>query len=163
MIASLRNLDVRKVARRGEDAWRHVVIKVRISDFGTGGSPIDKADDFVEFVGADERVNFWKLVQNLASIAFHHASGDDEFLRATGLFEASHLDDGVDRFLLGRVDKAASVDDNNVSFARRRCEFMPVCGKLTHHDFCVDEVFRATETDESDFQGVVRPGVNVTP
>ena len=31
-------------------------------------------------------------------------------------------------------------------------EFVPARGELAHHDFAVDEIFRATEADETDFQ-----------
>jgi hypothetical protein len=34
-----------------------------------------------------------------------------------------------------------------------RGEFMPARSELAHHDFAVDEIFGATETYKSDFQG----------
>jgi hypothetical protein len=32
-------------------------------------------------------------------------------------------------------------------------KFVPARGEMAHHDFAVDEIFGATEADETDFQG----------
>ncbi len=64
--------------------------------------PSHSATMRVEFVGADERVHFRHFLADVAAIALHQAAGDDQLLRAADLLVFGHLEDGVDRFLLGR-------------------------------------------------------------
>ena len=69
-----------------------------------------------------------------------------------------HLQDGVDRFLLGRVDEGAGVDDQHVGGFGIAGDARAGMVEQAHHDFAVDEVFGAAEADESDAQGFVGRG-----
>ena len=56
---------------------------------------------------------------------------------------AGHLKDGVDRFLLGRVNKAAGIDDQDVGLFRVRSKARAGAVEKAHHYLGVDEVFGA--------------------
>ena len=62
-----------------------------------------------------------------------------------------HLEDGVDRLLLGGVDEAAGVDDDDLGVFGALSQLGAVVVEKPHHDFGVDEVFGAAERDEADF------------
>ena len=56
---------------------------------------------------------------------------------------ASHLEDGVDGFLLGGVDEGAGVDDEDVGLVDVSGEARAGAIEQAHHDLGVDEVFGA--------------------
>jgi hypothetical protein len=60
-----------------------------------------------------------------------------------------HLEDGVDGLLLGGVDEAAGVDDDDLGVFGSGCELGSVVVEQAHHDLGVDEVFGAAEGDEA--------------
>jgi hypothetical protein len=62
-----------------------------------------------------------------------------------------HLEDGVDGLLLGGVDEAAGVDDDDLGVFGARGELGSVVVEEAHHDLGVDEVFGAAEGDEAYF------------
>jgi hypothetical protein len=63
-----------------------------------------------------------------------------------------HLEDGVDGLLLGGVDEAAGVNDDDLGIFGARGEFGSVVVEQAHHDLGVDEVFGAAEGDEAYFR-----------
>ncbi len=70
--------------------------------------------------------------------------------------ELRHLEDGVDRLLLGRVDERAGVDDDDVGVAGVGGDLVPGLSRVAQHDLAVDEVLRAAERDEADLHGYSR-------
>ena len=56
----------------------------------------------------------------------------------------------TDSFCAG-FDEAASVDDEDFGFIGARRQFITSARENAHHDLAVDEVFGASETDETDF------------
>ena len=72
-----------------------------------------------------------------------------------GLLVLRHLQDGVDGFLLGGIDEAARIDDDDVGVGRVRRQLVARGGQLAHHDFGIDEVLGTAETDKSNFQNVI--------
>ena len=85
-------------------------------------------------------------------MAFDEAAGDDEALGAAGLLELGHFEDSVDGLLLGRVDKGAGVDHDDVRVFRVGGKLMPFGDEIAHHDFRVDEILGAAETNKTYFQ-----------
>ena len=67
------------------------------------------------------------------------------------LLVLDHLEDGVDGLLLGGVDEAAGVDDDDFGVFGVGGEFGSVVMEQAHHDLGVDEVFGAAERDEAYF------------
>ena len=100
--------------------------------------------------GAEDRVDLRNLRAQLVAIALRHAAGDDEALALAVLLELGHLEDGVDRFLLGLVDERAGVDDEHVGVGRVARQLVArLLGEPEHH-LGVDEVLRAAEGDHAD-------------
>ena len=65
-----------------------------------------------------------------------------------------HLEDGVDRFLLGLVDERAGVDDEHVGVGGIAGQLMPrLLGEPEHH-LGVDEVLGAAEGDHSNLHAM---------
>jgi hypothetical protein len=60
-----------------------------------------------------------------------------------------HLEDGVDGLLLGGVDEAAGVDDDDLGVFGAGGQLGSVVVEQAHHDLRVDEVFGAAERDEA--------------
>ena len=124
MIAAFGDFDVGEMPRRGEDARRQVVVQVRLERARSGSHAFAERHDLVEFVGADERVDFRQICLDIAAVALHQAAGDDQLLRAAGLLVLGHLENGVDGFLLGGVDETAGVDDEDVGLVGMGSQFV---------------------------------------
>ena len=154
MVAAFGDLDVGVMPWRGEDARRQIVIQIQarirrrliLNAFAYG-------NDAVDFVGPDNRVDLGHVLADVAAIALDQAAGHDQPFGVADAFVLGHFEDGVDGFLLGRIDKTAGVDDQHIGLIGLRGELMPAGGELAHHDFAVDKILRATETDKTDFQG----------
>ncbi len=129
VIAALGDLQVREVARCGENARREVVIEVRRGCGGRFVNALADGDNALDFVGADERVDFRHVLFDVAAIALHEAAGDDQALRLADLLVLGHFENGVDGFLLGGVDEAAGVDDEDVGLIGMRGELMAASGR----------------------------------
>jgi len=61
-----------------------------------------------------------------------------------------HLEDGVDGLLLGGLDEAAGVDDEDFCVFGLGGELGSTAMEQAHHDLRVNEVFGAAERDEAD-------------
>jgi len=112
----------------------------------TGGG-----EDGFEFAGADYGVYFGDVLLNLVAVALDEAAGYDDALgfATVLLLVLDHLEDGVDGLLLGGVDEAAGVDDDDLGVFGAGGELGTVVVEQAHHDFGVDEVFGAAEGDEA--------------
>ena len=112
------------------------------------GLPTDRRDsgglqNGFEFAGADYGIDFRNVLDDFVAVAFDEASGDDQLLRRAGGFEARHFEDGVDGLLLGGVDEAAGVDDEDLGIFGACSQARAGAVQQPHHDFGVDEVFGA--------------------
>ena len=120
---------------------------------GLGARPAAVRIGF-EFAGADYGVDFGDVFADLVAVALDEAAGDDELLGAAsvGLLVLHHLEDGVDGLLLGGVDEAAGVDDEDLGVFGVGGELAAGGVEEAHHDLGVDEVFGAAEGDEADLR-----------
>ena len=100
-------------------------------------------EDRLQFAGADYGVDFWDALLDFVAVALDEAAGDNELAGRTGGLEAGHFEDGVDGFLLGRVDEATGVDDEDLGFFWVRGEACAGAVEQAHHDLGVDEVLGA--------------------
>ena len=107
-------------------------------------------ENLFQFARAHHGIDFGNVLLNLVAEAFDQASGDDEFPGLAAGLVGGHLKDGVDRFLLGAFDERAGVDDDDVGVLGAAGEFGSGAREQAHHDFAVDEVLGAAETDEAD-------------
>ena len=119
-IAAVRDPEIRHVARRGDGAVRRQVHgRPRRSDFEDSGRrgaehAIHHAHDRVHLPGAEGGVDLGDLAAQLRVIALGEAAGDHETPGVPRLLLPRHLEDGVDRLLLGPVDERTGVDDDDV-------------------------------------------------
>ena len=85
-----------------------------------------------------------------------HAACDDEALIGAAAMEAAiavGFENSGDALGFGRVDEGAGIDDEDVGFGGVGGEFHPGGAKVPEHDFGIDEIFCATEGDQTDFSG----------
>ena len=85
----------------------------------------------------------------LVAIALGQAAGHDQPLAGAVLLVPRHLENRVDRFLLGRVDERAGVDDEHVGLRRVLRQLVPRLLREAEHHLGVDEVLRTTERNET--------------
>src|SRR4029078_11511160 len=73
-----------------------------------------------------------------------------------------HLEDGVDRLLLGVVDEGAGVDDDDVGVARVGRDLVARLLGVAEHHLAVDEVLGTTEGDETYLHWELTTGTSCT-
>ena len=152
VVAALGDLHVGEVLGGGKHARGGIVVEVQAARVHGRGvfDPLAHGHDAVDFVGPDDGVHLGHVLQDVAPVALDQAPGDDQALRPAHLLVLGHLQDGVDRLLLGGVDETASVDDQHLGLVRMGGELMPAGGELAHHDFRIDQILGATEADKTD-------------
>ena len=145
LIAPFGEFDIGVVGRAGDDALR----------------PVDKVDlfaetalfcrqQFVDFVivpDAGEDVDFAELFAQLLLVAFAETAGHDQ--NRILLARRVEVDNGIERFCLGRIDEAAGVDNDDVGFFAVGCQFVRF--EPSHHHFGIDQVFRASQRNDVQF------------
>ena len=103
----------------------------RITNAGSvaadAGAKTRGAQNLLQLAGADDGVDFRNVLLDFVAIAFDQAAGDDQLLRAAGSLVLRHLQDGVDRLLLGSVDERAGVDDDDVGVFGAGVIWAPPC------------------------------------
>ena len=62
--------------------------------------------------------------------------------------------DCLDRFLFGRIDERACIDDEHIGFVRAGGDFHTVLQNTPQHDLRVDEILGAAKADHSDLCAV---------
>ncbi len=77
VIAAFGDLDIRGVARGGEDAGRQIVIQIRFGRQFLWRDAFAERGDFVELVGAEHGIHFGQIVLNVGAVALHQAAGHD--------------------------------------------------------------------------------------
>src|SRR5271157_2592544 len=107
-----------------------------------GGVKTRRSKDGFKFAGADHSVDFGDALANFVAITLDEAAGDDELLSSSSQLVAGHFENGVDGLLLGGVNEAAGVDDED--FGLFRMSGQPHAGAVeqAHHHLGIDEVLR---------------------
>ncbi len=101
-----------------------------------------------ELVEADEAVDLGDLPGELIAEAVHHAAGHQHPLDPLPL-AADHLQDGVDRLLLGLLDEGAGVDHHRIRPVEVVDHLIAPAPQLSEHDLGVDEVLGAAQADHA--------------
>ena len=137
--------------RRGFDWREDVEGRVCVGRLRRWGEARGGEDGF-KLAGADDCVDLGDVLLDLVAVALDQAAGDDEALgfAAVLLLVLDHLEDGVDGLLLGGVDEAAGVDDEDLGVFGVGGELAAGVVEQAHHDLGVDEVLGAAEGDEAD-------------
>src|SRR5581483_4692077 len=152
MVAAFRDFDVRGVPRCREYASSEIVIQVRHGRERLRCQSFAKGGDLFELIGSEDGVYFRNVALNFWPVALYQAARHDEPLGLPGLLVLGYFDNGFDRFLLGRIDKTARVDDDDVGFGGIGRQLVTIRHQLTHHDFGIDQVFGTPEAYKSDLQ-----------
>ena len=99
------------------------------------------------FIGrhAHQQIDLGNLGAQLLAVALHKAARDDQHTALSTLFVLGHLENRVDRFLLGGEYEAAGVDDDDLGLARIGDNGVARLAEHTQHDFAVHAVFRAAQ------------------
>ena len=115
---------------------------------GLGQGAVDDLGDLLAAEDADDVIDAGHLGQEVVLFAFGEAAGDDDGADTALLFEAEHLADDAERFLPGRFDEAAGVDDHHVGAIGVGRQRVPLLNQFSQHALGIDEVFRAAKADE---------------
>ena len=98
---------------------------------------------------ANDGIHFRNIFTDLVAVTFDEAAGNDQFGCPAFSFEASHFENGVDRLLLGRVDKTAGIDDEDFRFLGPRRQACAGMVKQAHHDLGIDEILGTAERNKA--------------
>ena len=148
VVTALGDGQIGVVARRRQDAARlvggGVDVAVLLHDPaqehpGCGGGNVIVA------ARAEDAVHLGHLLQNFVLVALGQAAGDQNFSQPALLLQLRHLEDVGNGLLLGRVDEAAGVDNDQIRAVRLAGD--PVTGLLKpeEHLLRIDLVFGAAE------------------
>ena len=144
--------------KRGD--WRWKVTGIR--EFAAFPAA-DRLDDARHFAGAEDRIDFRDFLLELVAITLGQAPGDDQAPARRLLLQLGHLENRVDRLLLGPIDERTGVDDEHVGAVGFRRDLVArLFGQAKHH-LGVDEILRAPEGDEADFHRRCNPPVYAIP
>src|SRR6266404_1706107 len=69
----------------------------------------------------------------------------------SGSLELRRLENCLDRFLLGRINKAARIYDYSIRLFRVACNLITTLFEMSHHHLAINEVFGTTKTYASNF------------
>ena len=152
VVAAVGNLDVGGERRRGQHARR--LQKPRAVGGVAGAMAAFRVGEhFVEpgVVGhAHDAVDFGDLVEQRVRIALREAARDEQPLQAAGLFVLRHFKDGVDGFLLGRLDEAAGVDEDRVGLGRIGDDLHAARAQHPQQVFRIHAILGAAQRDQAD-------------
>ena len=101
---------------------------------------------------ADHGINFFNLCHDFIFVAFCHTSGDNQCLTSAAMLHFSHFKDSLDTLLLGVMDKAACVDNDDICFHLVIHQRKTVLPKNAEHDFGIHKVFVTAQGHKKDGQ-----------
>ena len=109
---------------------------------------VDDLGDFFAAENADDVIDLGNLLEEVLLLAFGQAAGHDHRPHAPLLLERQHLANDAERFLPGRLDETAGVDNNHVGAVRVGSKCVPVLGQPAEHALRIDQVLGAAQADE---------------
>ena len=109
----------------------------------------DCLENLRHFPGPQHGVNLGNLAPELVAIALGQAAGDDEARAPAIALLRGHLEDGVDRFLLGGIDEGARVDDEHLGVRGVGRNLVAGLAGHAQHHLAVDEVLGTAEAEKT--------------
>jgi hypothetical protein len=113
--------------------------------------PSEDLDDFRHFAGSNEKVHLGQFVGQFLRIPLGKATGDDQLLDLSFLFEPRDFNDGIDRLGFGSIDETASVNQHNIRIRRFVHHLVLVLLQQTRHDLRINQISGATQTHDTEF------------
>ena len=111
-------------------------------------SAVDDLGDFFAAENADDVIDLRNLLEKILLLAFGEAASHDYRPHAPLLLEGQHLANDPKRFLPGRLDETAGVDNNDVGAVRVGSKCVPVLRKPAEHALRIDQILGAAQADE---------------
>ena len=139
--------------RRREHAPGLVCRGVDVAELADGLAAVQQAvrhgDDVVIAARAEHAVDLRHLLQDLVLIALRQAACHEQSADAALLLQRAHGENVVDGLALGRVDKAAGVDDHEIRAVHILLQGVACLLQAIEHLFCVDLIFGTAKGDHS--------------
>src|SRR5438034_1369362 len=120
------------------------------------GGLADEVDDALEAGGAQDRVDFRHLPEDLTAVALGEAAGDDQGAAHAALLEPGEGEDRVHRLLARAVDERARVHDEALGLLGALDDRMAGGGQAPEHQLGVDLVLGTAQRGEVDLHRVRR-------
>ena len=110
-----------------------------------------RADDDCRYLaGAQDDIDLRDLRLQFVAITLRQAAGHHQLLASAGLPAFRHLQDGVNRFLLGAVDEGTGVDDDDVRVSGVGGNRVSGSFGQPQHHLAIYEVLGAAQRNHSD-------------
>jgi len=121
------------------------------ADCVTGGCEPGRSQNGFKLTCAYNGINLGDVLADLVAVALDQAAGDDNSagLAAVLALVLHHFEDRVDGFLLGGIDEAAGVDDDDFGVFGARGQLGAIVVQQAHHNLGIDEVLGAAKRDEA--------------
>ena len=162
VVASLGDLHVRDVVGCAENARCRVVVEedrlVHGGDGPSGANRFDSSGDPVNIGASDNSVDTGQHRKDIFTVALGQATRDEDATEASITLEFKASGHHIGRFLHGRRDEGAGVDDGKVGAVRAGDERVTGLIEQSEHDFGIDEVLGASERYEGYLHGGSRRG-----
>src|SRR5947207_3036797 len=120
------------------------------------GGLADEVDDALEAGGAQDRVDFRHLPEDLTAVALGEAAGDDQGAAHAALLEPGEGEDRVHQLLARAVDERARVHDEALGLLGALDDRMAGGGQAPEHQLGVDLVLGTAQRGEVDLHRVRR-------
>src|SRR2546422_863336 len=147
--------DLRREQPRGGGVVEVAVWRRRRPVLAVGGLA-DEVDDALEAGGAQDRVDFRHLPEDLTAVALGEAAGDDQGAAHAALLEPGEGEDRVHRLLARAVDERARVHDEALGLLGALDDRMAGGGQAPEHQLGVDLVLGTAQRGEVDLHRVRR-------
>ncbi len=99
---------------------------------------------------AHDLVDLGELVEQYVFLTLGQAAGDNDPPDLSGAFAVEQFLDHAARFLTGRVDEPAGIDDHQIRLLPLGNQHEPVLGQQPQHALGIHEVLGAAKTDKRD-------------
>ena len=114
------------------------------------GFAFDHLSDFVEVHHSCPGIDFWKILLETLRTFLHITAGNHDFFVWEFVLFPDRFSDNLPGFLPGGLDKPTGVDDDEISHCDVGNQVIFLFLQYTQHDFAIDEVFCASQTDQCD-------------
>ena len=113
-----------------------------------GGRKSRSRKNLLQLARPDDSINFRNVLANLVAVTLDKTSRHNELTGGPGSLMLRHFEDGIDRFLFGRIDEGAGIDDQDFGVSRIRGHLGARAVQQSHHHLAVNQVFGAAERDK---------------
>ena len=146
LIAALCNLQIRIVAAGGQGScallFRYQSVNVlKMKLLLTLQHLLYGFHDGVVGGGSENRVYLRNLVYDFLLVTLSQTAGHNQGLTAAGFAVLRHLQNRVDAFFLGVIDKAAGIDDNYICLCLIVGEGKAFFTQKTNHHLRIHKIF----------------------